>query len=330
MKVTIPEQLKSAIPQTQWGKILTATPVIMTVIATMLAGLASSEMTRAQYDRALGAQLQSKAGDQWSFFQAKRVRAALQRNTVDLLQINGDLRLLDTAMLQSSAQAALNDSADVVKRKNELGSVLASQPAQQAIQLMNAGQLPAGAAPATPGENIRAAMEGVENSRPETEIWQRLEQVSDQELEAALRTACDRVQEFDAATKPINQAIDQLDSLLAKLRRTMSGGPQGQSEIYKDFAAARFQYTAQRYEAEARLNQAVANIYELQVRKSNHSAERHHARSQRFFFGMLAAQAAVIIATFAIAARQRNLLWSLAAFAGIAAIALAIYVYLYV
>lgn len=330
MKVTIPEQLKSTVPQTQWGKILTATPVIMTVIATMLAGLASSEMTRAQYDRALGAQLQSKAGDQWSFFQAKRVRAALQRNTVDLLQINGDLRPPDTTMLQGSAQTAASDSADVVKCKNELSSVLASQPAQQAIQLMNAGQLPAGAAPAAPGENIRAAMEGVENSRPETEIWQRLEQVSDQELEAALRAACDRVQEFDAATKPVNQTIDQLDSLLAKLRRTTSSGPQGQSEVYKDFAAARFQYTAQRYEAEARLNQAVANIYELQVRRSNHSAERHHARSQRFFFGMLAAQAAVIIATFAIAARQRNLLWSLAAFAGIAAIALAIYVYLYV
>lgn len=330
MKVTIPEQLKSTVPQTQWGKILTATPVIMTVIATMLAGLASSEMTRAQYDRALGAQLQSKAGDQWSFFQAKRVRAALQRNTVDLLQINGDLRPLDAAMLQSSAQMAPNDSADAVKCKNELSLALASQPAQQAIQLMNAGQLPAGAAPAVPSENIKVAMDGVENSRPEPEIWQRLEQVSDRELESALRVACDRVQEFDAATKPVNLAIDQLDAILSKLRRTMSGGPPRQNEVYRDFAAARLQYTAQRYEAEARLNQAIANIYELQVRKSNHSAERHHARSQRFFFGMLAAQAAVIIATFAIAARQRNLLWSLAAFAGIAAIALAIYVYLYV
>jgi hypothetical protein len=39
---------------------------------------------------------------------------------------------------------------------------------------------------------------------------------------------------------------------------------------------------------------------------------------------------AVIIATFAIAARQRNLLWSIAAAAGVAAISLAIYVYLFV
>ena len=75
------------------------------------------------------------------------------------------------------------------------------------------------------------------------------------------------------------------------------------------------------------LVQAIANLYEVQVRKSNYSAERHHIRSQRFFYGMLAAQLGVIIATFAIAARKRNLLWALAAAAGSAAVAFAIYVY---
>ena len=98
----------------------------------------------------------------------------------------------------------------------------------------------------------------------------------------------------------------------------------------RDFTVARLRYTAQRYEAEARLNQAIANLLELQVRKNNISAERHHRRSGRFFFGMLGAQAGVIIATFAIAARKRNLLWSLAAAAGAAAVSFAIYVYLFV
>jgi hypothetical protein len=60
------------------------------------------------------------------------------------------------------------------------------------------------------------------------------------------------------------------------------------------------------------------------------SAERHHRRSQRFFYGMLGAQLGVIVSTLAMAARKRNLLWSLAAVAGSAAIAFAIYVYLYV
>ena len=49
-KITIPEELKSNLPQSRFGKILSATPVVMAVVATMLAGLASSEMTRAQYD----------------------------------------------------------------------------------------------------------------------------------------------------------------------------------------------------------------------------------------------------------------------------------------
>jgi len=45
---------------------------------------------------------------------------------------------------------------------------------------------------------------------------------------------------------------------------------------------------------------------------------------------MLAAQMAVIIATFSIAARQKSLLWSLAAAAGLTAVSFAAYVYFYV
>lgn len=97
----------------------------------------------------------------------------------------------------------------------------------------------------------------------------------------------------------------------------------------RDFTAARLRYTAARYDAEARLNQAIANVFELQVRKGNLNAERHHRRSQMFFYGMLGAQAAVIIATFSLAARKRSLLWSLAAAAGASAVFFACYVYLF-
>ena len=105
MKVEIPDQLKADVPPTNWGKMLTATPVVMAVVATMLAGLASSEMTRAQYDRALAAQQQSKAGDQWSFFQAKRLRGALQRNSLDLLQSTVELHPLTAAALKDCRRA---------------------------------------------------------------------------------------------------------------------------------------------------------------------------------------------------------------------------------
>ena len=69
-----------------FDRILGSTPVILTVIATILAGMSSSEMTQAQYHRSLAAQSQSKAGDQWSFFQAKRIRGMSLQTTIDLLQ----------------------------------------------------------------------------------------------------------------------------------------------------------------------------------------------------------------------------------------------------
>ena len=79
----------------------------MTVIATMLAGLASSEMTRAQYDRSLAAQLQSKAGDQWGYFQAKKLRSAVAHNTLDLLVATSDVQPLDAAALPDADAATI-------------------------------------------------------------------------------------------------------------------------------------------------------------------------------------------------------------------------------
>ena len=278
MKTEIPEELASEVPQTKWGKILLATPVVMTVIATLLAGLASSEMTRAQYDRALGAQLQSKAGDQWSYFQAKKLRGAMQRNSLELLTATTDIRPIENAAL---------------------------------------GKVPAAVAPSLDSK-VEAALQAVERQKPETEIADLLKTVDDKSLVVALQAAKDNALALDTATAPASQVLDQLDKSL----------PAGDKAAARDLTAARMRYNAARYDAEARLNQFIANLYELQVRKINVSAERHHRRSGNFFFGMLAAQAAVIVSTFAIAAQKRSFLWSLAAVAGLAAVIFAIYVYL--
>jgi hypothetical protein len=300
MKVKIPDELKADVPHSKWGKMLTATPIVMTVLATMLAGLSSSEMTRAQYDRSLAAQQQSKAGDQWSFFQAKRLRGAMQRSTLDLLQSTTEVRPLNSQTVIQSAGGEL---------------------APEVAAALEKGDLPAAPVTSAMDADVKAALEALEGSRPESEIAALLVKVKVQTLAESLRAATDAAMAYDAATKPANQTIEKIEKSLAAT---------SDKSLSRDFIAARLHYTALRYDAEARLNQAVAYVYELQVRKSNVSAERHHARSQRFFYGMLAAQMAVIIATFAIAARQRNLLWSIAAAAGLAAIILAVYVYLFV
>jgi len=139
-------------------------------------------------------------------------------------------------------------------------------------------------------------------------------------LAEALSAAQAAANAFDDVTKSVNKSVDRLDDALMA----------GDKNVFRSFSAARLRYTAARYETEARLNQAVASVYELQVRQSNYSAEKHHRRSGKFFYGMLASQMAVIISTFAIAARKRSFLWSIAAAAGAAAVSFSIYVYLYV
>lgn len=325
MKVEVPENLKADVPPTKWGKILSATPVVMAVVATMLAGLSSSEMTRAQYDRSLAAQQQSKAGDQWSFFQAKRLRGALQRNTVDLLENTTEVHPFDPGPLRRRAEQLPPPARD------ELLALLDSAAGQQALAFLQRGEVPHRGPEPEPDPKVKAALDALENLRPDAVMAARLASVTDKVLEQTLRADRDQAEAFDAATKPVNQAVEQIDSLLSSA--LSSGGAEGEAaarSLRRDFTAARLRYAAMRYEVEARLNQAIANLYELQVRKNNLSAERHHARSQQFFYGMLGAQLGVIISTFAMAARKRNLLWGLAAAAGLLAIAFAVYVYLYV
>ncbi|HLH53676.1 MAG TPA: hypothetical protein VKY92_08675 [Verrucomicrobiae bacterium] len=340
-KVTIPEELKADLPQSRFGKILGATPVVMAVVATMLAGLASSEMTRAQYDRSLGAQQQSKAGDQWSFFQAKRLRGAIQRNSADLLQTIVEPRAFEPAALnQYAEQSSPGDAAQDGLRK-ELSTLIQSPAGQQALKVLQAGEPPKPSSAAAPVDpKIKAAKDGVETSTPDAELAVIINQVDNKSIDAALNAAREQAQDFDTATKPTNQAIDQLDSLLGRisaLRQKAAPGDSGGAKtadplasLVRDFTSARLRYASARYEVEARLNQTIANLFEVQVRKSNISAEHHHRRSQRFFFGMLAAQTGVIISTLAMAAKNRNLLWSIAAAAGLLAVAFAIYVFLYV
>ena len=301
MKMQIPDELKGEVPPTKWGKILSTTPIVMTVIATLLAGLASSEMTRAQYDRALAAQQQSKAGDQWSFFQAKKLRSAMQRSTLDLLQTTTELHPLEAATFPATV----------------------SEPARRALLK---GELPAIPAAPPMDAEVKAALETIANSKPEDEIASLLVKVKVGPLDQALQGAREQTLAFDAALTPISQSIEGLEKLIVE----PPGSDRAARSLVRDFTAARLRYAAAHYDVEARLNQRVANLLELQVRQSNRSAERHHARSGRFFFGMLAAQMGVIIATLALAARHKNLLWSLAATAGLAAVSFAFYVFLYV
>jgi hypothetical protein len=309
LKPEIPEELKAELAESKWGKVLSITPVVMTVIATMLAGLASSEMTRAQYERSLAAQRQSKAGDQWNFFQGKKLRGMLQRATLEMIANTAEVRLLDLAALRAALAGT------------PAAALLEAEAGQQAWRSLREGALPKLSAAPVPAATVHDALVALEESRSDEELARRLGRVAGGELDESLRAALAHALAFDGLIKPVGQAIEQFERQLAVAAN---------AALRRDFTAARLAYAAQRYDAEARLNQTIAGLYELQVRKSNLAAERHHRRSSRFFYGMLAAQAGVIVATLAMAAQKRNLLWGIAAGAGAVAVSFAVYVLAYV
>jgi hypothetical protein len=109
-KIAFPEASSPAgTPKSLWTSVLAATPIILTVFATVLAGLSSSEMTLAQYHRSLAAQNQSKASDQWNFFQAKRIRGTEMQRTVRLLQALSEPGPIDSSALESKGQEVLEN-----------------------------------------------------------------------------------------------------------------------------------------------------------------------------------------------------------------------------
>jgi hypothetical protein len=406
-------------PKTLWDSILTSTPVVLTVIATLLAGLSSSEMTRAQYHRSLAAQHQSKAGDQWSFFQAKRIRGGNTEMGVDLLRaqhalvpvtadaiaeyaarLSADLnrvanvaeRLLKTldAAKVSAGDASLRSAVEKliqVARRNaeeaqtlqqQIAAALSQADVRESLSYLNTDELPKVETMPVGGERIEEARRAILARKTEAETASLMATISDNELRTALDTAEANAHAFEEKGKPADKGLAVLARLIQEgatlsatvhrlaeramlavaeaaaagenadvrtasagnaanglrsaataLERTDAALMKTSAEMQQSFLAARRDFTARRYEREARDNQTIAGVFEIQVRKSSWDSERHRNRSQHFFLGMLLAQAGVTIATFALALRQRSVLWVLATVAGLAAIAFSAYVYLY-
>src|SRR6267378_1432945 len=245
MKTTIPNELKATVPQTQWGRILTATPVIMTIVATMLAGLASSEMTRAQYDRSLAAQQQSKAGDQWSYFQAKRLRAGLQRSTLDILQTTMPVRPFNAKQFRQSAAelSAGADRPEAAKARNELFALLDSSAGQQTLAVLQNGDLPVAPARDTADKQVEAALNAIETTQPESDVAALVAPIKVSTANEKLRAAVARAQAFDELLTPLNRTLEQIERLVAQV-----------AAPGREFTVARLRYTGSRYDAEARLN----------------------------------------------------------------------------
>ncbi|MCY2929031.1 MAG: hypothetical protein NTV86_05965, partial [Planctomycetota bacterium] len=282
--------------------------------------LAAIEQAAAALPEALGAfdaaarEAQARAGGDTEAGKARK--AALEEYLAHSAQ-----RLTEAREAQAGLLAATKASV----ASAALGAALRGQTAKAGEEVAMAASL-------------KALLGAMEDLHPDAEPAALTAKVADADVEAALQGAKNRVNNFDQAAKPFNEWIDQVEKLLAGQAALLREGrlllaseaAGGGESLYRGFVGARLRYTAARYDAEARLNQTLATLCEVQVRRANLAADRHHARSEQFFYGMLGAQLAVIVATFAVAARKRSLVWSLAAIAGVFAVVFGLYVYLYV
>jgi hypothetical protein len=240
-------------PRSSWDTLVASTPVVMSVMATVMAGLSSSEMIRAQLTRSLAAQAQSRAADQWAFFQAKRTRGTAMEMTVDLLHAlatpsridvqglkDASGRLADEmqrlhkdalALKEALAKAGTNGTTRLHAAADRLGRVT-EKPAKEAAALRDrlAETLAAGdvrrsfaylasddlpESPVLPIDpRIDSIVVQLEERRPDGELAPKIRALSLQDIQDALDVSDANRVAFERVGKPVANLLRSLDKLI--------------------------------------------------------------------------------------------------------------------
>lgn len=236
VKAAVAAETEGEPSKTFLDKIINTTPVVMTVVATILAGLSSSEMSTAQYHRSMAAQNQSKAGDQWGLFQAKRIRQANAENAMDVLQNSGTGSELSPESLQQNATqlenfagiyAASHDQrigpvppmwrrtiADGNTVSEEWKQALADPSVGNALLFLAGPDLPPVSEKSIDDPDVKAALAAINAGQPDTEIDKLVRKVTSEKFDAALALAQANANAFDAVTKPMQNGIDRIAGLV--------------------------------------------------------------------------------------------------------------------
>jgi hypothetical protein len=234
--------------------VLTSTPVALTVVATILAAVSSSEMTLAQYHRALAAQNQSKASDQWNFFQFKRSRGMMTQLSIDFfhaLSYRGSIkaetwqvsdRLLEdlrkvekeaNALLERLRQAKASPTGDRLMQrlaefasqsqaflhraeslKDQLSRELGRKEVQHALAVVETKELPPAKINRLEEPAIAEALKAVANRQSESETAPAISKIPETTLRQAIDLLEANVQAVEEANKPISDLLSRLDTLL--------------------------------------------------------------------------------------------------------------------
>jgi hypothetical protein len=326
------------------GQIIQMTPILLTVLATALAGMSSSEMTQSMYYRSLAGQHQSKAGDQWAFFQAKRIRGTSLEGTVTLLKSVAQLESPTATQMRGAlgqiiaeiGAASLGGKKAAGELQSRLDQWQGANQKNPALAYLFGPALPSSADQELPKdaehEDLHLAVAAMGRRHSEAELAELVKKVDPAQIEAAALVAEHNADLFDQACEPASAALAQLRGLIAaaaaaagdadaKLRAELHQLSTQIELISSDF-------DARRYRRESVYNRKAAELYELRVARSGVTSDKHRDRSRNFFFSMLLAQAGVTISSLALARTNKSLFWSLAALAGLASVLVTGWTYL--
>jgi hypothetical protein len=185
----------------------------------------------------------------------------------------------------------------------------------QAIKWLAGEGPPAAHLPEVRDERLGKLLADIQSRKPEAELIDRAGRIPAAVVDSAI----------DEAEKAVEQVDREWDPLLKEANRIANSKDKDTAAAAQ---AAGFELEQRRYRIEASLNQGLSFLYEARVRVSSAESEKHERKSKRFFYAMLAAQAGATIASLAMARRKRSLLWAVAGFTGVVALAIGGYVYL--
>ena len=169
--------------------------------------------------------------------------------------------------------------------------------------------------PAIDDPAINEVLEAGRAGKPEAELLRAARAVNRIKLEEAIDRATAELKRIETEWQPV------LDSLARYLATAIETHDRNQQ-------AKHMQVEQRRYRIEANLNQQLGHLYEVRVKTSTLQSERHHSRSDNFFYAMLAGQAGATLAALALARKRQSGLWLGAGLIGTVSVGFGAYVYL--
>jgi hypothetical protein len=402
-----------ATPKSKFETIMTLTPVILTVMATVLAGQSMHEMTHAQYHRSVAGQNQSKVADQWAYFQAKKIRATEMEMTTDRipvafkpaklepyhLEVCGER--LKAALTEAQTRARALDEASGKTSDKRLHDALGRffkvvgaddrtpedlqtqfiallQPEEAKLATKETAEdsvfayldfkhMPKARDVTANDEEKRQAVEdkdlkevaqAIMARKPEKDIADLARHIKIENLEIAIDAAEAQAAEFSKKCEPFSDVLKKLNKSISEqvqvaaechMAALVAAATKPDDANAKDaakqfveadasvqtaaqqlndlFKSALHDFNQRRYSVEAENNRHTAELYEVQVHHSSMLSDNHLERSKMFSWAMMGTQAGVAIASLALAARRKSLLWLLAAFVGAGALAYSAWVF---